>query len=391
MARYQGKVAVFRATVPLGVKTPDCEFEPNRPSSTSSRRRSGRNSASCRPSCARDEAVHPPGVPRHHRHAADAEAGAGVRRRQGRRRSATSWSISCSRRRSTPTSSPTSGPTSSASSAGNQPSRAQGTFAFHNWIREAIASDKPYDEFVRDILGGHRRRVEEPADGVVQGAADSPSSSWTTPPRCSSACGWRVPSATTTRTRSGARTTTGAWPRSSAASAARTMPIPGGRPEPGRTGRSIFTKSSGSVHEQADRASRPRCKPLDGEPMDVERRRRPAAEAGRLDGRPEEPVLRPGRRQPLLGALLRPRHRRSARRHARHQPAVQPRTARRAGQGPGRQQVQPEAPGQDDLQEPDVPAQRDAERVQQARQAELRPLLPEAAWRPRCCSTRSAR
>ncbi|HEX3147609.1 MAG TPA: DUF1549 and DUF1553 domain-containing protein [Gemmataceae bacterium] len=30
--------------------------------------------------------------------------------------------------------------------------RAQGTFAFHNWIREAIAADKPYDEFVRDIL-----------------------------------------------------------------------------------------------------------------------------------------------------------------------------------------------------------------------------------------------
>ena len=43
------------------------------------------------------------------------------------------------------------------------------------------------------------------------------------------------------------------------------------------------------------------------------------------------------------------------------------------------------------VQEPDLPAQRDAERVQQARQAGLRPLLPEAAWRPRCCSTRSAR
>jgi Protein of unknown function (DUF1549)/Protein of unknown function (DUF1553) len=36
---------------------------------------------------------------------------------------------------------------------GNAMQRAQGTFAFHNWIREAIASDKPYDEFVRDILG----------------------------------------------------------------------------------------------------------------------------------------------------------------------------------------------------------------------------------------------
>ncbi len=36
---------------------------------------------------------------------------------------------------------------------GNSAQRAQGTFAFHNWIREAVASDKRYDEFVRDILG----------------------------------------------------------------------------------------------------------------------------------------------------------------------------------------------------------------------------------------------
>jgi hypothetical protein len=36
---------------------------------------------------------------------------------------------------------------------GNSAQRAQGTFAFHNWIREAVAADKPYDEFVRDILG----------------------------------------------------------------------------------------------------------------------------------------------------------------------------------------------------------------------------------------------
>ncbi len=34
----------------------------------------------------------------------------------------------------------------------NQPDRAAGTFAFHNWIRESIARDKPYDHFVREIL-----------------------------------------------------------------------------------------------------------------------------------------------------------------------------------------------------------------------------------------------
>jgi hypothetical protein len=34
----------------------------------------------------------------------------------------------------------------------NQQNRAYGTFAFHTWIREAVAADKPYDEFVRDIV-----------------------------------------------------------------------------------------------------------------------------------------------------------------------------------------------------------------------------------------------
>ena len=34
----------------------------------------------------------------------------------------------------------------------NNPQRAFGTFAFHNWIRESMASDKPYDQFTREIL-----------------------------------------------------------------------------------------------------------------------------------------------------------------------------------------------------------------------------------------------
>jgi hypothetical protein len=36
---------------------------------------------------------------------------------------------------------------------GNQVGRATGTFAFHGWIRESIAEDKPYDVFVREIVG----------------------------------------------------------------------------------------------------------------------------------------------------------------------------------------------------------------------------------------------
>ena len=180
MARYQGHVAVFRATVPLGVQTPRRASSPSRPSSTSTPRRSGRNSASCRRELCTDERVHPPRVPRHHRHAADAEAG---RRRSSPTRtptSATSWSTSCSRRRSTPTTSPTSGPTSSASSGGSEQDRATGTFAFHDWIREAIAADKPYDEFVREILARHRRRDRRTRRRSGTRSCRSPSSSSTT-------------------------------------------------------------------------------------------------------------------------------------------------------------------------------------------------------------------
>ncbi|MCE9529962.1 MAG: DUF1549 domain-containing protein, partial [Planctomycetes bacterium] len=34
----------------------------------------------------------------------------------------------------------------------NNSNRAYGTFAFHGWLREAIAADKPYDEMVREVL-----------------------------------------------------------------------------------------------------------------------------------------------------------------------------------------------------------------------------------------------
>ena len=45
---------------------------------------------------------------------------------------------------------------------GTSAQRAKGTFAFHNWIREAIAGDKPYDEFVRDILSATGEESKNP-------------------------------------------------------------------------------------------------------------------------------------------------------------------------------------------------------------------------------------
>jgi hypothetical protein len=44
-----------------------------------------------------------------------------------------------------------------------QAERAQGTFAFHAWIRDAIAADKPYDQFAREILSAIGDETKVPA------------------------------------------------------------------------------------------------------------------------------------------------------------------------------------------------------------------------------------
>ncbi len=62
-------------------------------------------------------------------------------------------------------------------------------------------------------------------------------------------------------------------------------------------------------------------------------RRRSSAVLGRLDARPGESVLRQGAGQSLLEALLWPRPGRSRRRHARHQPGLQSQVAGRSGAG----------------------------------------------------------
>ncbi len=44
----------------------------------------------------------------------------------------------------------------------NQPNAAYGTFAFHSWIRESIAEDKPYDQFVREVLAASGQESQAP-------------------------------------------------------------------------------------------------------------------------------------------------------------------------------------------------------------------------------------
>ncbi len=44
----------------------------------------------------------------------------------------------------------------------NQNGRVYATFAFHDWIRQSIAQDKPYDAFVREILGASGDESKSP-------------------------------------------------------------------------------------------------------------------------------------------------------------------------------------------------------------------------------------
>jgi hypothetical protein len=44
-----------------------------------------------------------------------------------------------------------------------QPNRAQGTFAFHSWIREAMAADMPYSEFAREVICAIGEETKSPA------------------------------------------------------------------------------------------------------------------------------------------------------------------------------------------------------------------------------------
>ena len=267
-------------------------------------------------------AVHPPRVARHDRHAAD--AGAGARRSSPTRtRSKRDKLIDAlleiagvqlllrqqvgrhpARQAARPA-----GPGRAA------PSR------FHDWIREAIASDKPYDEFARDILAATGDEIEQPADGLVQGTAASRAVRGRHGPGVPRpAAGLRpVPSPSLREVEPGRLLGPGRLLRPRRPQERRRCPAAS------RTSRTAAQVIFNRVDRQRASTSAPArpavMKPLDGEPMKVGADDDPRQKLVDWMVDAEEPVLRPGRGQPLLGALLRPRHRRSARRHARHQPA----------------------------------------------------------------------
>ena len=256
------------------------------------------------------------------------------------------------------------------------PDDIRGTYAFYQWIRDSLYENKPYDQFVREVLtaSGDAAAIR-PSPGIAR--STRPTSRSKTRPSCSSACGSSVPAATTIRSRNGARTIITASRPSSAASAARH-----GRRQPTqlREKRLYHNEGVAEADQSADgqdAASRPG---LGGKPLDDARRARSAACTGRLDGRARTIRSSPGPGQPVLEALLRPGHRRTRRRHAGDESADESRAVARAlAEHFISQRIRPERPGPHDLQVEHVSAQFAAERLQPQGQAELLAVLSEAA------------
>ncbi|MBI3412265.1 MAG: DUF1553 domain-containing protein [Planctomycetes bacterium] len=160
MARYQGQVAVFRATVPLGMKTPDYKFEPKTVVDRSTHKKWQELGVVPSDLCSDEQFIRRvslditgtlPTPDQVKKFLADSDP-------QKRDKLvdhlletpeytylfANKWAdILRVKRR-------------------NEPGRAQGTFAFHAWIREAIAKDLPYDQFARSILAASGEEHQTP-------------------------------------------------------------------------------------------------------------------------------------------------------------------------------------------------------------------------------------
>jgi hypothetical protein len=164
MARYQGHVATFRATVPLGQKTPAWQFPPLTVVDESTAKKW--KDLGLVPSAASDDSTF---VRRLYLDLTGtlptpAQVNAFVNSGDAKKRDAlvdqllespeysfyfaNKWADILRVKR--------------GKDGNSAIARAQGTFAFHNWIREAVASDRPYDEFVRDILGATGDETKNP-------------------------------------------------------------------------------------------------------------------------------------------------------------------------------------------------------------------------------------
>jgi hypothetical protein len=151
MARYQGQVAVFRATVPLGVPIPEYKFEPKTVVDKSTVKKWRELGIVPSQPCTDEEFIRRAYLDLTGTLPTPAQVRAFLADTGATKRDklvddlletpeysylfANRWADILRVKRA------------------GQPGRAEGTFAFHRWIREAVARDMPYDQFVRAILG----------------------------------------------------------------------------------------------------------------------------------------------------------------------------------------------------------------------------------------------
>jgi hypothetical protein len=150
MARYQGKVATFRATVPLGVKIPEYTFPHLTVVDEATHKKWQQLGLLPSELCSDEQFIRRVSLDITGTMPTPAQVAAFVANQDVNKRAAlvdalletpeytyffaNKWAdILRVKRR-------------------GQADRAYGTFSFHQWIREAITHDKPYDEFAREIL-----------------------------------------------------------------------------------------------------------------------------------------------------------------------------------------------------------------------------------------------
>jgi hypothetical protein len=150
MARYQGQVTIFRATVPLGIPAPAFTFEPKTVVDTHTAAQWKQLGIVPSEPCSDEQFVRRAylditGTLPTPKQVTDFVSDAGADKRDklvDRLLDTPEYSYCFANRWADVL----------RVKRGNQQSRAFGTFLFHDWIRQAITDDKPYGEFAREIL-----------------------------------------------------------------------------------------------------------------------------------------------------------------------------------------------------------------------------------------------
>ncbi len=256
--------------------------------------------------------------------------------------------------------------------------------------RRLAARRLPQEQAVRSVRARDCSRPRAARSATARRSSSATAASRTRSPpwsaSSSSACGWTAPAAITTRSRSGGRTISTAWPPTSPGSAARAVglspPISGGE-------EIFFAGNRGEVrHPVTGKVLAPR--PLGGSPRDDRRGPRSARGAGRVAHGRRQPVLRPRHRQSRVGRPDGPRPGRAGGRSAGHQPAQQRPAARRARRRVPQAAVRPEEAHPHDHDFPRLRPQLGAERRETWPTRATTPGTIASGCGRRCCSMPSA-